>query len=42
MEITATIKEKDGQLYIELSGGMVDIIPIDNIESETDILSCKK
>jgi hypothetical protein len=38
MEITATIKEKDGQLYIELSGDMKDIIPVSDVVSETNKL----
>ena len=32
MGTTAMIKEEDGQLYIKLTGDVVDIIPIDDVQ----------
>lgn len=31
MKITAIIKEAEGQLFIEFTGDMIDIIPVDEV-----------
>jgi hypothetical protein len=41
MKITATIKEIEGQLFIEFTGDMIDIVPVDKITFKDVPISTK-